>query len=118
MAALPLAKLDPDKPVLLPIAQDLLRDALRAQHKTVTTLAAEVGISRKHLSNVLNGAAPPGLRLLLVLGAASGVEPELLISLLDYGPEPEPAPYGCMKGTIEVLCDPTEPMTDWEMLDS
>lgn len=118
MAALPLARLGRGQPVLLPVAQELLRDALRAQHKTVTALAAELGISRKHLSNVLNGRAPPGLRLLLALGAASGVEPELLVSLLDYGPEPEPAPYGCMKGTIEVLCDPTEPMTDWEMLES
>jgi transcriptional regulator with XRE-family HTH domain len=84
----------------------------------VTALAAELGMSRKHLSNVLNGHSSPTLRLLLDLGAATGVESELLICLLDYGPQPDPAPYGFMKGTIEILCDPTEPMTDWEMLET
>ena len=46
------------------------------------------------------------------------MESELLICLLDYGPQPDPAPYGFMKGTIEILCDPTEPMTDWETLET
>jgi transcriptional regulator with XRE-family HTH domain len=118
MSALPAAKLDEHKPVLLPVARELLRDALRARCKTVTALASELGISRKHLSNVLNGHAPLSLWLLLALGAAVDVEPALLVCLLDRGPEPEPARYGCMKGTIEVLCDPTEPMTDWEMLEA
>jgi transcriptional regulator with XRE-family HTH domain len=118
MPALPAAKLDQHKPVLLPVAQDLLRDALRARGKTVTALASELGISRKHLSNVLNGNAPPSLSLMLALGTAVGVEPALLVCLLDRGREAEPARYGCMKGTIEVLCDPTEPMTDWEMLEA
>lgn len=113
MAALRLARLQ-DKPVQLPVAQERLRDALRARRKTATALAAELGISRKQLSNVLSGRAAPGLRLLLVLGAASGVDPELVISLLDHGPVPQ----GCMKGTIEVPCDPTEPLEDWEMLES
>jgi transcriptional regulator with XRE-family HTH domain len=116
MPALPLAKLDQDRPVLLPVAQELLRDALRAKGATVTALAAELHLSRKHLSNILNGHAPPSLSLLLALGAAVGVEPALLVCLLDHGPEPEPAPYGFMKGTIEVVCDPTEPMEEWEML--
>jgi len=118
MPALPLAKLDLDKPVLLPVAQELLRDALHAKGKTVTALASELGISRKHLSNVLNGHAPLSLSLMLALGTTVGVEPALLVCLLDRGPGPKPAPYGCMKGTIEILCDPTEPMTDWEMLEA
>ena len=117
MPALPAAKLDLHRPALLPVAQELLRDALRARGKTVTALASELGISRKHLSNVLNGRAPLSLPLMQALGAAVGVEPALLVCLLDRGPEPEPARYGFMKGTIEVLCDPTEPMTDWEMLE-
>lgn len=57
MAALPLAKLRQNQPVLLPVGRELLRDALRARRKAVTALAAELGISRKHLSNVLNGRA-------------------------------------------------------------
>ncbi len=117
MSALPLARLDLHKPALLPAAQDLLRAALRARGKTVTALALELGISRKHLSNVLNGHAPPGVSLLRALGTAVGVDPALLICLLDRGPDREPAPYGSMKGTIEVLGDPTEPMEHWEMLE-
>jgi transcriptional regulator with XRE-family HTH domain len=118
MSALPLAKLAMHKPALLPVAQDLLHDALRVRGKTVTALAAELGISRKHLSNVLNGHAPVSLALLRALGTAVGVEPALLVCLLDRGPDPEPAPPGLMKGTIEVLCDPTEPMEGWEMLEN
>ncbi|MGH6903186.1 MAG: helix-turn-helix domain-containing protein [Geminicoccaceae bacterium] len=117
MPALPLAKPDPHSPALLPMAQELLRDALRAKGKTVTAMAVELGISRKHLSNVLNGHAPPSLSLMQALGTTVGVAPALLVCLLDRGPEPEPAPYGFMKGSIEVLCDPTEPMEDWEMLE-
>ena len=117
MPALPLAKLDRDKPVLLPVGQELLRDALRARGKTVTALASELGISRKHLSNVLNGHASPSLALLLALCEAVGVDPALVICLLERGPGPKPAPYGSMKGTIEVLGDPTAPMEGWEMLE-
>ena len=58
MPALPAAKLDADKPVLLPVGRELVRRAMRARGLTVTALAAEVGISRKHLSNILNGHAP------------------------------------------------------------
>jgi transcriptional regulator with XRE-family HTH domain len=118
MPVLPAVELDAEKPVLLPVGRDLLRDRMRERRKTVTALAAELGISRKHLSNVLNGHAPVSLALLRALGAALGVEPALLVCLLDRGPEPEPAPPGLMKGTIEVLCDPTEPMEDWEMLEN
>jgi hypothetical protein len=56
--ALPFAKLDRGKAVLLPIAQDLLRYALRAQRNSVTAFTAELGMSRKHISNVLNGRSP------------------------------------------------------------
>jgi transcriptional regulator with XRE-family HTH domain len=117
MPALPLAKPDPHSPALLPVAQELLREALCAKGKTVTAMAAELGISRKHLSNVLNGHAPPSFSLMQALGAAVGVAPALLVCLLDREPGPEPAPYGSMKGTIEVLCDATEPMEGWEMLE-
>src|SRR5688500_2127762 len=51
MPALARTNPDRDKPVLLPIAQDRPREALRAERKSVAALAAEPGISRKHLSN-------------------------------------------------------------------
>ncbi len=118
MPALPAPKLDADKPVLLPVGRDVLRDAMRARGKTVTALAAELGISRKHLSNVLNGHAPLIDPLLHRLGAAVGVEPELIVCLLDHGPDgPRPDPYGFMPGRIVAHGDLTEPMDGWEMLD-
>ena len=111
------ATLDADKPVLLPVGRDLVRRAMQARGLSVTALAARLGVSRKHLSNVLNGHAPPSVALLRALGDASGVDPVLLFCLLEREPGPEPARYGSMKGTIEVLGDPTEPMQGWEMLE-
>ena len=117
MPALPAAKLDVDKPVLLPVGCEVVRRAMRARGLSVTALAAQLGISRKHLSNVLGGHVPPRLALMRALGEAVGVDPVLLFCLLARGSGPEPAPYGSMKGTIEVLADPTEPMEGWEMLE-
>jgi transcriptional regulator with XRE-family HTH domain len=116
MPARPAAKLDA-KPVLLPVGCEVVRRAMRVRGLSVTALAAQLGISRKHLSNVLNGQAPPSLALLRALGEAGGVDPVLLFCLLARGPGPEPARYGSMKGTIEVVGDPTEPKEGWEMLE-
>ena len=116
MPALPAATLDA-KPVLLPVGCEVVRRAMRARGLSVTALAAKLGVSRKHLSNVLNGHAPPSLGLLRGFGGAAGVDPVLLFCLLEGAPGPEPARYGSMKGTIEVLGDPTEPMEGWEMLE-
>lgn len=58
MAALPASKLDSGKPVLLAAGQSYLRKVMRERGMTVTALAKEVGVSRKHLSNVLNRRAP------------------------------------------------------------
>ena len=117
MPALPAADLDADKPVLLPVGRDYLRDAMRARRMTVTSLAAALGISRKHLSNVLNGRAPLIDPLLRRLCRALGVEPEFVICLTHAGPPPQPARHGFMKGWILWHGDLTEPMTDWEMLE-
>ncbi len=117
MSAMPAFKAGWHKPVLSPVGQDVLRDAMRARGKTVTALAAELGISRKHLSNVLNGRAPLIDPLLRRLCDAAGAEAELIICLLDYGPEPRPDPYGFMPGRIVAHGDLTEPMEGWEMLE-
>ena len=117
MPALPLARLDRDKPVLLPVAQEFLRAALRAKRKSVTALAAELNLSRKHLSNVLNGRAPVAMALMQRLCDALDLEPELLVCLLDHGPEPRPDPYGFMPGWIVAHDDLTLPMEHWEMLE-
>jgi hypothetical protein len=117
MAALPAAGLDREKPALLPVGHDYLRQRMRERGATVTALAKELAISRKHLSNVLNGHAPLVEPLLGRLSEALLVESSFLVCFLDHGPEPEPARYGAMAGTIEVLADPTTPMEGWEMLE-
>ena len=117
MTALSAGRLHVAKPVLLPVARDYLRNEIHERGATVTSLAGAVGVSRKHLSNVLNGHAPLLEPLLGRLCQALTIEPTFLVCLLDYGPEPEPAGYGAMQGTIEVLADPTEPMEGWEMLE-
>jgi antitoxin component HigA of HigAB toxin-antitoxin module len=117
MAAMPAAKIDTDKPVLRPAGQKYLRKAMAAHGKTVTALAAELGISRKHLSNVLNGRAPLIDPLLHRLCRALLISPALLVCLLDRGVRVEPAPHGFMKGSIVWHGDLTEPMEGWEMLE-
>ena len=59
---------------------------------TVTGLAAEIGVSRKHLSNVLNGHVPLIDPLLGRLCRALWVERSFLVCLTHAGPMPEPAP--------------------------
>lgn len=118
MGAPPAAKLASDKPVLRAVGQDYLRRAMRERGTTVTALAQEVGVSRKHLSNVLNGRAPLIDPLLHRLCRALGVAPAFLVCFLDYGQRVDPAPHGFMKGSILWHDDLTEPMEeDWEMLE-
>jgi transcriptional regulator with XRE-family HTH domain len=117
MSALPAAGLHPDKPILLPVGCDLVRRAMQARGLTVTMLAAGAGISRKHLSNILNGHAPLVEPLLGRLAKATGIDPVLLRATVRARPKGPLARYGAMRGTIEVLCDPTEPMAHWEMLE-
>jgi plasmid maintenance system antidote protein VapI len=117
MPALPLSMLDHDKPVLSPPGQEILRDALRRAGMTVTAMAAGLGISRKHLSNVLNGHAALALPLMQHLAEALRVEPELLLCLLEDGEVPRPDPYGFMRGWILAHEDLTEPMEGWETVE-
>lgn len=119
LSAAPAIKLEPSKPVLLSVGRDYLRRVMHERDRTITALAAEVGVSRKHLSNVLSGRAPLAEPLLGQLCRALMIEPSFLVCLLDDGVRLKPgqSSYGCMKGTIEILGDLTEPMADWEMLE-
>jgi transcriptional regulator with XRE-family HTH domain len=119
MPALPAVELEFDKPILRPVGQSYLRKAMRERDTTVTALAKELGISRKHLSNVLNGRAPLIDPLLHRLCRTLLVSPSFLVCLLDDGVRPEPgqSSYGCMKGSILWHDDLTEPMEDWETLE-
>ena len=119
MATMSALKADTDKPVLRPAGQTYVRKAMAAHDKTVTALAAELGISRKHLSNVLNGRAPLIDLLFYELCRALLISPVFLVCLLDRGVQPEPSrsSYGCMKGSIVWHGDLTEPMEGWETLE-
>jgi DNA-binding Xre family transcriptional regulator len=118
MTALPAAESVRDKPVLLPSGAGYLRRKMAERPVTVTGLAAEIGVSRKHLSNVLNGHVPLIDPLLGRLCRALWVERSFLAALLDDGARPDPtSAYGCMKGTIVWYDDPTAPMEGWAMLE-
>jgi transcriptional regulator with XRE-family HTH domain len=118
MAAFPAAKPASHKPVLLAAGQNYLRKVMRERGTTVTALANDLGVSRKHVSSVLNGRAPLIDPLLHRLCRALGIAPAFLVCLLDYGLRVEPAPHGFMKGSVLWHDDLTEPMEeDWEMLE-
>jgi transcriptional regulator with XRE-family HTH domain len=117
MSALLAVELESDKPTLRPVGRNYLRKKMRERDTTVTALARELGISRKHLSNVLNGHAPLIDPLLHRLCQALLVSPSFLVCLLDRGLRVEPAPHGFMRGSVLWHDDLTEPMEDWEMLE-
>jgi len=117
MSAPPVAALDPDKPVLLPVGCDLVRRAMRGRGLTVTMLAAEVGISRKHLSNILNGHAPLVEPLAHRLAEAAAVDPVLLGATIRAPRRVPPVRHGFMKGWITTHGDLTEPMEGFETLE-
>lgn len=84
---------------------------------TIGALAAELGISRKHLSQVLNGRAPLTGTLAARLPAALGLSPELVGALLKRPRTAARPPlgWGCARGMIAAREeDPTSPLPEWE----
>ena len=61
----------PLKDALLPHGRFLVEQAMRAQGLSVTGLALRLGISRKHISNVLGGKVPLGEDLARALAAGA-----------------------------------------------
>ena len=117
MPALAVANRDADKPVLLSVGRDLVRRAMQARGLSVTALAARLGISRKHLSGILNGHAPLVEPLVHRLAEATGVDPVLLSATIRAPRPVPPARHGFMKGWIVAHGDLTEPMEGWETLE-
>lgn len=104
--------LRPLKDSLLPHGRFLVERAMRVRGLTVTGLALQLGISRKHLSNILGAKVPMGEGLADKLAAELGLAPEHLRVLRHDGIIPRrrsgASPFG-----VVLLGDPTEPMTDW-----
>lgn len=117
MSALPAIHTDQAKPVLLAVGRALVQRAMRARGLTVTGLAAELGISRKHLSNILNGHVPLVEPVAHRLAEALNLDPVLLGATVRPPRRAPPARHGFLKGWIVAHGDLTEPMEGWEMLD-
>ena len=114
---MPVAQLDDHVAHLLPPGQDVVRAALLERGQTVTGLAAELGVSRKHVSNLVNGRAPLVDPLRARLCTLLGIEPELMACLVHDGRTDTPAPHGAMKGTVVVSGDLSAPMEGWQILE-
>ena len=102
----------PIKDALLPHGRFLVDRAMRAQRLSVTGLALRLGLSRKHLSNVLGGKVPLREDLAERLALALDLDPTHLTILRHDGIVPPP--LDSMKPMqIEILGDPTEPIPGW-----
>lgn len=102
----------PIKDTLLPHGRFLVERPMRAQGLSVTGLAVRLGVSRKHLSNILGGKVPLSEDLAERLALALDLDPTHLIILRHDGIVPPP--LSAMKPMrIEILCDPTEPIEGW-----
>lgn len=103
----------PLKDSLLPHGRFLVERAMQERGLTVTGLALRLGVSRKHLSNILGARVPLGEDLAERLAVALDLDPEHLAILRHDGIVPPPlAEMKPMPG-IEILADPTEPIEGW-----
>lgn len=99
---------------LRPLGAAYLRRCLEGRGATVTAIAGELGISRKHLSNILGGRAALEEPLLTRLCRALGADPAL-IRPLAAPHRPATAGHGALAGSIRVVGDLTEPIDGWEI---
>jgi transcriptional regulator with XRE-family HTH domain len=102
----------PLKDTLLPHGRFLVDRAMRRQGLSVTGLALKLGVSRKHISNVLGAKVPLGEGLAERLALALDLDPGDLVILRHDGVVPPPLEsFKPMK--IEILGDPNEPIPGW-----
>ena len=97
---------------LLPVGRRLVEAATHERGLSLTALSLELGVSRKHVSNVLGGKVPLGEAMAERLAEALGLDAG---ELLDLRYDGLPAPcwqMGTPLGGV-VLADPTEPIPDW-----
>ncbi|MGD9510619.1 MAG: transcriptional regulator [Geminicoccaceae bacterium] len=102
----------PLKDSLLPHGRFLVERAMRERGLTVTGLALRLGISRKHLSNILGARVPLGSNLVGRLAETLDLCPEILAVLRHDGVVPRPLAAMSPMG-IEIIGDPNEPIEGW-----
>lgn len=97
---------------LLPVGQDFLMRELEAARLTVTALASELGVSRKHASGLLHGQAP--MTPAMAAGIA-GILPVALEEIMALTIRDQPsAEIEELDLRVAVLGNLTEPSEDWE----
>jgi transcriptional regulator with XRE-family HTH domain len=97
---------------LLPIGRELVGERMAGRGLTVTALALQLGVSRKHLSMVLHGHAPLGEALAMRLARSVGLDDDELLDFRHDGIVPGPL-ASIAPMYVRVLADPTEPIEDW-----
>jgi plasmid maintenance system antidote protein VapI len=101
------------KDTLVTTGRNLVTRKMDERGLTITALALRLGVSRKHLSNVLNRHAPLTEPFARKLAEELGVDANLLLTLRHHGRVVKPlSEIGPMPGVV-LLYDPTEPMEDW-----
>ena len=102
----------PVKDAILPSCRRILTDAMTARDLSVTGLGARLGVSRKHMSNVLGGRVPLGGELALRIADVLDLDADELLCLRHDGVVPRMhADLPPMR--VEILGDPNEPIPDW-----
>ncbi|MDD3655121.1 MAG: helix-turn-helix transcriptional regulator [Desulfotomaculaceae bacterium] len=64
-----------------------LKQIFKTHNKTITDIAAMIGIDRPHLSNIANGKAEPSITVALLLEQATGEKLQELFYLEPIGKE-------------------------------
>jgi transcriptional regulator with XRE-family HTH domain len=103
-----------DRPRVRSVATAYLRRCLERRGATITAAAVELGISRKHLSNILGGRATLEEPLLTQLCRVSGADPALIRPLAVQPGPPASSGHGALAGSVQIVGDVTEPIGDWE----
>jgi hypothetical protein len=102
----------PLKDSLLPHGRFLVERAMQERGLTVTGLALGLGISRKHLSNILGSKVPLGSDLAERVADALDLCPVHLAILRHDGVVPRPLTT-MSPMNIEIIGDPNEPIEGW-----
>jgi transcriptional regulator with XRE-family HTH domain len=112
LAAADARSVAPVKDILLPVGRRLIEAAMREHGLTLTALGLRLGISRKHVSNVLGGKVPLSEAMADRLAEALDLDAGELLDLRHDGLVAPWWEAGTPLG-IEILADPTEPIPDW-----
>lgn len=102
----------PVKDGLLAVGRRLVDAAMGERGLSLTALSLQLGLSRKHVSNVLGGKVPLGEAMAERLAETLDLDAGELLDLRHDGVAPPHWRMGTALGGV-VLGEPTEPIPDW-----